>query len=493
MMLLRRHSSAEPRPRVDLPRCAGGRPGSCFSPSGATPWPARCSSRGVLVPRRARLLRDLPAPWLAHAALRSLPVAARDRDPALAADPHYRHRPPAPAFTVPTDTYAYVLLALWTYDPMVALRQVAATLVVWGHACIGLHYWLRLKSWYGRTRPWLYAGALLLPAFSLLGFVSAGRAVSVLNEEPGWRQSLLADVNAPGPEVLTTFLAIEQWDADRARGPCSSWCYAARGVRGRGREAAPPHHRALSGDRATSGSPPAPASSKRAGRAASRMRPFAADAAAARRAGCASTTGRRRCRPRRRRNAKSWTGIGVPPNVRLACQLRPVADVSVTPLLPPNVGPRDGLRAGGRRCRVRSGRSPVLFADIRGFTGLSEAKLPLRCRLRAQPLLPLDGGGDSTRPAAVSTKFIGDGIMALFGNRHAAGGGRRTGPRRGKGDGGGARRPEPAARIRPAGAVADRHRHPYRAGHRRRDGLRGGGLGDRDRRYGQHGEAGWNR
>ncbi len=43
------------------------------------------------------------------------------------------------------DSYTFVLLAIWVDSPVYGLRQVAATLVVWIHACIGLYYWLRLK------------------------------------------------------------------------------------------------------------------------------------------------------------------------------------------------------------------------------------------------------------------------------------------------------------------------------------------------------------
>ena len=309
------------------------------------------------------------------------------------------------------DTYAYVLLALWTYDPMVALRQVAATLVVWGHACIGLHYWLRLKSWYGRTRPWLYAGALLLPAFSLLGFVSAGRAVSVLNEEPGWRQSLLADVNAPGPEVLTTFLAIEQWTLI-ALGAVLVLVLAARGVRGRVERR---RHRITV---------------RYPGLRDVRIAPGASVLEASRASGIPHASvcgGRSRCSTCRVRindgqealppaspeERKVLDRIGVPPNVRLACQLRPVADVSVTPLLPPNVGPRDGLRAAAKM-QGEERTIAVLFADIRGFTGLSEAKLPYDVVFVLNRYFRSMGEAIDTAGGRVD-KFIGDGIMALFG------------------------------------------------------------------------------
>ena len=168
----------------------------------------------------------------------------------------------------------------------------------------------------------------------------------MLNEEPGWRQSLLADVNAPGPEVLTTYLAIEQWTLI-ALGAVLVLVLAARGgaraVSRGGATASPCAIR----DRATSGSPPAPASSKRAG--ASGIPHASVCGGRSRCSTCRVriNDGQEALPPASPEERKVLDRIGVPPNVRLACQLRPVADVSVTPLLPPNVGPRDGPPRGG--------------------------------------------------------------------------------------------------------------------------------------------------
>ncbi|MBT3808955.1 MAG: adenylate/guanylate cyclase domain-containing protein, partial [Rhodospirillaceae bacterium] len=68
-----------------------------------------------------------------------------------------------------TDTYTYVLLALWVDALTHGIRQTAATLVVWVHACIGIYYWLRLKPWFARSLAWLYGLALLFPVLGLLG------------------------------------------------------------------------------------------------------------------------------------------------------------------------------------------------------------------------------------------------------------------------------------------------------------------------------------
>ena len=67
--------------------------------------------------------------------------------------------------------------------------------------------------------------------------------------------------------------------------------------------------------------------------------------------------------------------VGAPPNVRLACQLRPTADLSITPLVPASGQAWHGFMqpsylAGEERNIV------VLFADLRSFTGMAEHKLP---------------------------------------------------------------------------------------------------------------------
>ncbi len=42
------------------------------------------------------------------------------------------------------------------------------------HGCVGIHAWLRLKPWYARVAPILGCLAVALAVFSLTGFVSAG-------------------------------------------------------------------------------------------------------------------------------------------------------------------------------------------------------------------------------------------------------------------------------------------------------------------------------
>jgi adenylate cyclase len=105
--------------------------------------------------------------------------------------------------------------------------------------------------------------------------------------------------------------------------------------------------------------------------------------------------------------------IAAPASVRLACQLRPLADVSVTPLLPPSATAADAMeRVHYQRSEERT--VAVLFADMRGFTRLAESRLPYDVvfvlnRYREEMAHAIESSG------GVVNEFVGDAVMALFG------------------------------------------------------------------------------
>jgi adenylate cyclase len=105
--------------------------------------------------------------------------------------------------------------------------------------------------------------------------------------------------------------------------------------------------------------------------------------------------------------------IAATPNIRLACQLRPRGNVEVTPLLPPFAAAADGRR----RVDVAQGSEreiAILFADIRGFTALSEGRLPYDVVFILNRYFAAMGRAVEAAGGRVD-KFIGDGVMALFG------------------------------------------------------------------------------
>ena len=105
--------------------------------------------------------------------------------------------------------------------------------------------------------------------------------------------------------------------------------------------------------------------------------------------------------------------IGADPGVRLACQLQPINDISVVPLLVPSV---EGIVPVGSQ-QTNPGREQeiaILFCDIRSFTMLTEAQLPYDIVFLLNRYFAIVGQAVE-RSGGRLDKFIGDGAMALFG------------------------------------------------------------------------------
>jgi adenylate cyclase len=105
--------------------------------------------------------------------------------------------------------------------------------------------------------------------------------------------------------------------------------------------------------------------------------------------------------------------VGAPPNVRLACQLRPERDLAVTPLLPATVEAA-ALHSGSTARHGKEREIAVLFADLRGFTRLAEHKLPYDLVFFLNRYFEAVGGAIA-EAGGIANQYTGDGVMALFG------------------------------------------------------------------------------
>ena len=83
------------------------------------------------------------------------------------------------------DSYARIMFLYWELSPDVGLKQTIFLLIAWTHACVGLHYWLRLKPWYTRWFPACLAVMTLVAALSLAGFSQGGREAARLSTDRG--------------------------------------------------------------------------------------------------------------------------------------------------------------------------------------------------------------------------------------------------------------------------------------------------------------------
>ncbi|MEO0372350.1 MAG: adenylate/guanylate cyclase domain-containing protein, partial [Pseudomonadota bacterium] len=105
--------------------------------------------------------------------------------------------------------------------------------------------------------------------------------------------------------------------------------------------------------------------------------------------------------------------VAAPENVRLACQLRPADDLTISTLMPGNVDAARGVAIDRYHWGVEQ-EATILFCDLRGFTKMSEGKLSYDVVFLLNQFLGRmaeaiqDSGG-------FVDKFMGDGIMAIFG------------------------------------------------------------------------------
>lgn len=110
--------------------------------------------------------------------------------------------------------------------------------------------------------------------------------------------------------------------------------------------------------------------------------------------------------------AAALARIDAPPGVRLACQIRPEHTLKVRPLVPLKgnepVGSRDDYRWGVER------RVTVMFTDLRGFTTLAERLYPYDSVFLLNRYFDVMSEAIERHGGEVD-KYLGDGIMALFG------------------------------------------------------------------------------
>jgi adenylate cyclase len=303
--------------------------------------------------------------------------------------------------------YAYLLWIFFVRSPDHGYLQMLVLVVAWAHAMIGLHFWLRVRPWYMRLQPSALIVAVLVPVLALLGMIEAGRQVAALAADPAWTDKAFASMTLPSPELAR---ALDQISKILVRlfVAAVAAVLLARLVR-----RAWQRRRGL----VRIGYPD--------GRFVEVM-PGTSVLEASRAAGIPHAHvcgGRGRCSTCRVRvrgeigssedELRVLRRIGATPNVRLACQLRPRGAVHVTPLLPPFAHALDGRR----RVDVAQGSEreiAILFADIRGFTTLAEGRLPYDVVFVLNRYFSAMGRAVEAAGGRVD-KFIGDGVMALFG------------------------------------------------------------------------------
>jgi len=310
-----------------------------------------------------------------------------------------------------TDSYTHVVLALWWFRPDLGVRQVIVVLLAWLHGCIGMHFWLRLQPWYTRVVPGFFGVAILLPTLALLGFVQAGREVSAHVREAGWLQEVLEESNAPDAAARQRLNQVRTV-VPVAFGAAIGAILVARAVRRR-------FEPRLETIQITY--PEGPHVVVPVGFSvleASRSAKIPHASVCGGRGRCSTcrvriVQGGASLPPESVEERRVLDRVGAPPNVRLACQLRPTHNLAVIPLLPPSAQASAGFATPGHHAGQEQDIA-VLFADLRGFTRLAEPKLPYDVVFFLNRYFEAIGGAIKNA-GGIANQFTGDGVMALFG------------------------------------------------------------------------------
>jgi len=306
--------------------------------------------------------------------------------------------------------YMTVLTGLWYVQPVNGIVQIALLFVAWTHVCIGLRFWLRLRPWYVTVQPVLYAAALLLPVLAFLGFLAGEReAGMMLAQDPDLLARILASQARPAERPVINDISLgiriallgaiigvllarlgrrrrqRHQGVSRITYPGGRWIDIPRGltVLDASQMLGVPHTSICGGKGRCSTC-----------RIRVRASPEALPSPSA-------------------EEQRVLRRIGARSNVRLACQLRPRGPVDVSPLLPSPKAGRNRYRPpvyaeGGEREIV------ILFADLRDFTRLAENRLPYDVVFILNRYFQEMGQAIEAAGGYVD-KFIGDGVMALFG------------------------------------------------------------------------------
>lgn len=309
------------------------------------------------------------------------------------------------------DTYLYELARLW---PDSAVLQSTLLLIVWIHGCIGIHFWLRLYAPYRKFQPILLFVAILIPIAALGGFMVGGRAVAQMIADPKTFDEVKQLSHWPTPEnadriaamrlmvklafaaMLATALALLVWPSIQRR----YWPHFIINYVGAGSANCTFGPTLLEISRMNS----IPHASVCGGRArCSTCRVRVEDGADS-------------IPPATFPEAVTLASIGAPPNVRLACQMRPRGPMTVTRLLRPSTaGPADvdepELGSEGIEKPLAA-----FVLDMRDFTRLSQKKMPHDVVFMLNEVFAAAGSAIATHNGWID-KFLGDGLLAVFGEK----------------------------------------------------------------------------
>ncbi|MGI9381433.1 MAG: adenylate/guanylate cyclase domain-containing protein [Methyloligellaceae bacterium] len=357
--------------------------------------------------------------------------------------------------------YSTALKVLWGEK---SILQTLGLIVVWTHACIGLHFWLRLSHWYQKSFLLMFALALIIPILGLAGFMVGGRqaldnAQQEKVESSGYETSgsgTLGNESTGYDDYGTSQSSVgksgsgDNYGYDSGYGtPASGGDYGDDYGDGYGSPAKPKvdlqywrivtivvfysllllslvyffwrqilrRYRNPVKVSYVAGPdvvhPQGPTLLE-----ISRIHRVPHTSVCGGRARCSTCrvrviSGNEQFLPPSAAEARTLKSIGAPPDVRLACQIRPRDPLSVVRIVNPSeVNPVSTVTEGDAKGIEQN--LAVMFLDVRGFTQMSADKLPYDVVFILNRFFE-SAGVAITRENGWIDKYLGDGLMAVFG------------------------------------------------------------------------------
>lgn len=306
-------------------------------------------------------------------------------------------------------SYTSVAYLMW---PDRALWQSLLLLVVWTHGCIGLNYWLRPRPWFKAWKLLLFAVAVAVPLLALTGFLAAARELHGRFADPAVLAQARVELGWPEITARASFFRVRDlgWSVYGGILAAVLAAYSIRYLRYQWMPKLAVTY--VGGEMVRSHVGPTLLE-------ISRIFRVPHTSVCGGRARCST------CRVRINQSAgqlappnmgelSTLMRIGAPGDVRLACQLRPVSDLTVTRLVTPGSAPASKRTALSPEADGVERQVAILFLDVRGFTRMSENRLPFDIVFLLNQFFGTVGAAIQ-REGGWIDKYMGDGMMAVFG------------------------------------------------------------------------------
>jgi adenylate cyclase len=298
-----------------------------------------------------------------------------------------------------------------------AAQQNLLVLLVWVHGCIGLHYWLRPKPGYRRLTPLLLSMAVALPLLAIAGFIAAAREL-----QPGWGdpQALAksaAEFGWPSSAAITAKDRVSQLVLKLFAASVAA-ALAIFAARSYARRAAPSVQVSYTSGPTVHGAIGSTLLD------ISRANDIPHMSMCGGRARCSTCRvridqGGGQQPPPGLAEAMMLARIKAPANVRLACQLRPGKSLAVTQLIKPQRTSTASKTIADATAQGVEQDVTILFLDIRRFTELAENRLAFDVVFLLNQFFNAVGDAIYAQDGWID-KYIGDGLMAVFGRESGA-------------------------------------------------------------------------